>query len=164
MRDDGSSPHTWGQCTYTHIAGSLHRFIPTYVGAMRICRSTFRCEIGSSPHTWGQWTIRLRDDTASRFIPTYVGAIFLTITPFALNNGSSPHTWGQCVFSSSMTLLDTVHPHIRGGNGHCEHWREIHNRFIPTYVGAMLKSLLSGSSSPVHPHIRGGNIFLYFFS
>ena len=113
-------------------------------------------------------------DTIQWFIPTYVGYTA------AYRDSRRPRRFiptyvGHTAPSSSISLVSTVHPHIRGAyfctkgttfifHGSSPHTWGIrfpalglpgNNRFIPTYVG---HTTWRGPRCPwrsVHPHIRG---------
>ena len=92
----GSSPRMWGTSESGELAVGIARFIPTYVGNIRLsggwpyavpvhphvcgehaiqrtCRGGI---IGSSPRMWGTYLLCSFQRDGLRFIPTYVGNIF----------------------------------------------------------------------------------------
>ena len=119
LRNDGSSPHTWGIRPPCTSRTPRLRFIPTYVGhTQRVwtswagwqvhphirgaycpCNGCKKRQNGSSPHTWGIRGQGDRSRTGVRFIPTYVG-----------HTSRPPHG----------IMWMPVHPHIRGAYG-CWH-------------------------------------------
>ena len=136
--------------------------------------SSYIFDLSSSPHTWG---IRGRI-LSIVFLPVHPHLCWAypSLHLAAISqNGSSPHTWGILSGSAVSGRFSAVHPHIRGaysgpsGNtgpsaGSSPHtWGIPENvipvspaeRFIPTYVGHTLQSVLRTVSISVHPHIRG---------
>ena len=173
-RSSGSSPHAWGILTPKRSTAGPSRFIPTCVGnthrasaggAHRPVHPHMRGEyseyalskmglLGSSPHAWGIREGEARQCGQPRFIPTCVG------------NTSCPFT---------ESLIETVHPHMRGeyaaaqfgqqqARGSSPHAWGIRvsssfnyapNRFIPTCVGNTRRRSSASSRRAVHPHMRG---------
>ena len=120
-------------------------------------------------------------DTIQWFIPTYVGYTA------AYRDSRRPRRFiptyvGHTAPSSSISLVSTVHPHIRGAymgrpakiyvkNGSSPHTWGIRVlcvvgvqrlRFIPTYVGHTIRWYQLCRANPVHPHIRGAYKYFCF--
>ena len=90
-------------------------------------------------------------------------------------DGSSPRMWGTGMESQSLVRPMAVHPHVCGeqrakvpkfgkqGGSSPRMWGTelgfdpgpIDGRFIPTYVGNRMASLLKSRSLAVHPHVCG---------
>ena len=170
----GSSPRTWGTRQSSQSPSIVARFIPTYMGNTRPCRSS-RCRdavhphvhgehearfgdrqtgCGSSPRTWGTRSGTCSGPGRGRFIPTYMGNTL---------------TW------SGSRRRTTVHPHVHGEHGEPARgqkrvsgssprtWGTLSNhgdvwemgRFIPTYMGNTRGDVLDDDTPRVHPHVHG---------
>ena len=157
VKQFGSSPRVWGQCSWQHYFFTAYRFIPTCVGTVsfqsactasvqvhpHVCGDSFRKRwaqcglLGSSPRVWGQCSTAGYSMAASRFIPTCVGTVIF-----------GPGLHGRC----------QVHPHVCGDSspgifplflilgssprvwGQCSR-NDRHrkrSRFIPTCVGTVV--------------------------
>ncbi len=110
---DGSPPHAWGRPWAKTIFAHLHRFTPTCVGktgqssikrAYRPVHPYMRGEDGlvaraasanrgSPPHAWGRQPALNGPFHVARFTPTCVG---------------------KTTVCSRVSVMITVHPHMRG--------------------------------------------------
>ena len=113
-----------------------YRFIPTCVGQIIWNIVVYIKDIGSSPHAWGRWLKGLWLYLFQRFIPTCVG---------------------QMSMVARISLIESVHPHMRGADvrnvpaikgfaGSSPHaWGRFRVNGIPVVVFS------------VHPHMRGAD-------
>ena len=150
----GSSPPAWGTCSNlpektvvrfipTCVGniryqakvwglGGQSRFIPTCVGNIQRYAAEERAghphledrpRSGSSPPAWGTSVIHY---------PTCVISCFREVS------GSSPPAWGTSIVKPGFTVIQPVHPHLRGEHAHHRVLVSLHmvdERFIPTCVG-----------------------------
>ena len=178
----GTPPHAWGQFSCYYSKYIKFRYTPTCVGTI-FKRAVFYAPKpvhphmrgdnsisyliskfirGTPPHAWGQSYISLFSLKFLRYTPTCVGTI-----PFPLE----------------LSVLSSVHPHMRGDNiiaklqlstksGTPPHaWGQYQSlntsenftRYTPTCVGTMKIELKPKGFDTVHPHMRGDNILTFIY-
>ena len=81
-----------------------------------------------------------------RFTPTCVGQTSTRADHVALIVGSPPRAWGRRTRTSSTVCRTSVHPHVRGADGHLRLLALGVGRFTPTCVGQTHTSHNAASS------------------
>ena len=132
----GSSPRAWGRCP-RYSADVINMSVHPHVrGADYQGRAALSGSPGSSPRAWGRFIVSGRMIHEPRFIPTCVGQI------------SSKGT---------VTVVFSVHPHVRGADEIIQAQPLPLGGSSPRAWGRCIGSGKSGPASAVHPHVRGAD-------
>ena len=150
----GSSPHARGTQRHRRLLGLWRRFIPACAGnavwlnaaptrptvhpRMRGERRAERGRTGSlggsSPHARGTLSLYALRHSSIRFIPACAG---------------------NALFVDHDSILNTVHPRMRGERGRQAGVTPSRGRFIPACAGNASSSSVPLDAISVHPRMRG---------
>ena len=132
----GSPPHAWGQCRQSWRLG---------------------CDDGSSPHAWGQWTRYAASPRSTAVHPHMRGDNETLPIKILRARGSPPHAWGQSGRAFRKIGLTLGSPPHAWGQWATHAATGATDRFTPTCVGTIVRSVRGFGRWTVHPHMRGDN-------